>query len=84
MLPSRRNQTLPGRMPGRAQVLAEDTQVLHSRATRIDRATIAETGVIPVGMQLLRDTFPFEMIDKKDVVVEDANGRECPSCGSPA
>jgi hypothetical protein len=76
MLPSRRSQILPGRMPGR-QVLAEDTQ-LYSRGTRINRAMIAETGVIPAGMQLLRDTFPFEVIDKKDVVVEDANGHEVP------
>jgi hypothetical protein len=49
-----------------------------SRATRINRALIAETGVIPPGLQLIRDTFPFKVIDKKDAVMEDVNGNEVP------
>jgi hypothetical protein len=72
MLPSRRNYRSP-------QVLNEEAIVpLSSRSLRIDRATIAETGIIPVGMRLIRDTFPFEVIDRKNVVVEDAMGKEQP------
>jgi hypothetical protein len=44
----------------------------------IDRKLIAETGVIPVGLQLITDTFPFQVIDKKETVTEDVNGREVP------
>lgn len=65
---------LPSRNHGR-RVLSEDNAV---RLSTISRSMIAETGVIPAGLQLLRDTFPFEVLDKKDCVVEDANGREMP------
>lgn len=44
----------------------------------ITRKVIAETGQIPQGMQLIRDTFNFRVLDKKNVMVEDANGRETP------
>lgn len=44
----------------------------------INRGLIAETGQIPTGMQLIRDTYSFEVIDKKMAVVEDRNGREMP------
>ena len=47
-----------------------------SRRPIINRGVIAETGVIPAGMQLIRDTFPFKIIDRKNTVVEDRNGRE--------
>ncbi len=40
------------------------------------RRLIAETGQLPDGMKLIRDTFNFKVLDKKDVVVEDVNGKE--------
>lgn len=49
-----------------------------TRRTVINRGVIAETGVIPAGMQLIRDVFPFEVIDRKETVTEDFNGREVP------
>jgi hypothetical protein len=45
----------------------------------IDRRVIAETGTIPSGMQLIRDTFAFQVLDKKNVVVEGKNGKEEPA-----
>ena len=41
----------------------------------VNRGLIAETGVVPAGMQLIRDVFPFEIIDRK-VVNEDINGKD--------
>lgn len=49
-----------------------------SQALSIDRKYIAETGVIPPGLKLIRDVFPFEVIDRKETVTEDVNGREQP------
>lgn len=46
--------------------------------SRINRRLIAETGQLPPGMRLIRDTHPFEIIDKKDTVTEDVHGREVP------
>ena len=43
-----------------------------------NRGAIAETGIIPVGYQLIRDTFPFEVIDIQRAVTEDRNGKEMP------
>jgi hypothetical protein len=40
------------------------------------RRLIAETGQVPEGMKLIRDTFNFKVLDKKSVVVEDVNGKE--------
>lgn len=65
MLPTRRG----------SRFIIEDA---NRKRLRVDRAMIAETGVIPAGMQFIRDTFPFEIIEKKDVVTEDAHGREVP------
>ena len=45
----------------------------------VDRRVIAETGTIPSGMQLIRDTFAFQVLDKKDIVVESKNGQEEPA-----
>lgn len=45
----------------------------------LDRGLIAETGVIPAGFRLIQDTFPFEVIDTKDVVTEGKQGREEPA-----
>ena len=44
----------------------------------INRGIIAETGVIPTGLQLIQDTFPFSVIERKNAMVEDVNGREVP------
>ena len=44
-----------------------------------DRRVIAETGVIPAGYQLIRDSFTFDVIDKKDIVVEGREGKELPA-----
>lgn len=53
---------------------------MNSRRPRlfVNRGIIAETGNIPAGLQLIRDTFPFKIIDRKETVVEDKNGREVP------
>lgn len=45
---------------------------------KIDRRMIAETGVIPVGLKFIQDVFQFQVIDKKETVTEDINGRETP------
>lgn len=66
MLPTRRSN----------QILNEDT--LLSSDVLFNRGTIAETGVIPVGFQLIQDTFPFEVIETKNTVREDRNGKEIP------
>jgi len=57
---------LPSRRSGR--LLNEDRGII------VDRKLIAETGVIPVGLQLIRDTFPFKVIERKNAVSEDVNG----------
>lgn len=49
-----------------------------ARNAGINRGIIAETGQIPPGMQLIQDTFSFEVLDKKNAVMEDAHGRETP------
>jgi hypothetical protein len=68
MLPTRRS----------TRFLIEDARSKDASRPRFNRALIAETGIIPAGMQFIRDTFPFEVVDKKDCMVEDANGRETP------
>ena len=45
----------------------------------INRQLIAETGVIPAGMQLIRDTHAFNVLDTKNVVVEGRDGSEEPA-----
>lgn len=75
MLPTRRTM---GFLPGpRRGVLSEDRSPV-LRGGAINRAVIAETGVIPAGMQLIRDTFPFEVMDVKTAIREGAGGREEP------
>lgn len=49
-----------------------------SKGISINRGIIAETGMIPAGLQLIQDVFPFEVIDRKETVTEDVNGREVP------
>lgn len=43
-----------------------------------DRRVIAETGVIPAGMKLIRDTHEFKILDKKSAIREDKNGNGIP------
>lgn len=47
-------------------------------ANKINRRLIAETGQIPVGYQLIRDTMPFEVLDIKKTITEGHNGSEMP------
>jgi len=63
---------LPSRRGGR--VISEDS----NNPAYFNRGVIAETGNIPVGLQLLRDTFPFEVIDAKNAVMEGKNGNGIP------
>jgi len=44
----------------------------------LNRGLIAETGCIPTGLRLIRDTFPFQVLDMKRTVVEGKNGKEQP------
>jgi hypothetical protein len=68
-----------GISPGlvRQGVLSEDKNT-RLQSGVINRALIAETGVIPAGMQLIRDTFPFEVMDIKQSICEGVGGREEP------
>lgn len=45
--------------------------------SRFNRSVIAETGEIPNGFKLIRDTHSFKILDKKNLVIE-AFGREEP------
>lgn len=67
MLPTRRTQQLSTRRP--TQLLNEER-----RSSAINRGMIAETGIIPAGMQLIRDTSTFEVIDTKTALTEGSNG----------
>lgn len=49
-----------------------------ANALGINRSMVAETGIIPAGMQFIRDTMPFEVIDVKNTIKEGADGREVP------
>lgn len=66
MLPTRRNQH---------RVLNEDAAPGYHR---FNRALIAETGIIPAGMQLIRDTHQFQVMDVKTAIKEGAGGRDEP------
>lgn len=41
----------------------------------IDRQSIAQTGIIPEGLQFLRDTMPLKIVDSKKTITESANGK---------
>lgn len=45
---------------------------------KLNRRLIAETGSIPAGLRLIRDTFDFKVLDQKECIAEDAKGREMP------
>ena len=55
--------------------------MIPSRGQRhgLNRRLIAETGVIPAGYSLIRDTYPFQVLDQKKTVTEDRNGNEVPT-----
>lgn len=66
-----------GYRPGAARgVLSEERDICR---LPVNRALIAETGVIPKGLRLLQDTFPFEVVDMKTAIREGAGGREEPT-----
>jgi hypothetical protein len=44
----------------------------------INRRMIAETGQIPLGYHMIRDVFPFKVLDTKMTVTEGVDGRETP------
>jgi hypothetical protein len=46
------------------------------RVIRINRGLIAETGVIPAGLQLLQDSFAFQPLEMKREIVEGKGGKE--------
>lgn len=49
-----------------------------SRRPGIDRRLIAETGVIPAGLQFIRDTYPFTPLEIRKAIREDVGGKEMP------
>lgn len=61
-------------IPTRSQI----KNIMNESKSLFDRRLIAETGVIPEGYKLIRDTFTFDILDKKNVVVEGRNGSEIP------
>jgi len=52
--------------------------IVQESRSAFNRRVIAETGVIPAGYELIRDTFTFDVIEKKNVVVEGKGGSEVP------
>lgn len=55
--------------------------MLKTRSKRrpiINRGVIAETGIVPDGLQLLRNTSSLKILDTKKVLVEDINGKQQP------
>lgn len=57
----------------------EQAAVLITRRNQpvyFNRGMIAESGILPPGMQLLRDTYSFKPIATKKAVTEGKNGRE--------
>lgn len=74
MLPTRRQIN---RLISESNNMRQST--VKSRHGRINRGLIAETGIIPAGLQLIRDSFRFDVVDKKNVVKEDRQtGGEMP------
>jgi len=79
MLPSRRTlarivtpgQTNPSRTLQEGRLAERD-------GLRINRTLIAETGIIPAGLQLIRDTSSFQVIEAKTAIKEGIGGREEP------
>lgn len=72
MLPRATRRISSSNAPGFNRTLSE------GRSVCINRGLIAETGEIPVGFQLIRDTYPFKVLDTQNVIREGADGREEP------
>ena len=56
--------------------------MINSRSRRrvpFNRGLIAETGIIPPGLQLLRDTYSFKPLKTEKTIVEDIDGNAVPS-----
>lgn len=72
MLPTRRGH----------QVLTEEAMIGAGNTPAptglFNRGTIAETGVVPLGLQLIRDTFQFDVIETVNTIREDRNGNPIP------
>lgn len=43
------------------------------------REEVAQTGMIPEGMQLIRDTMPLKILDKKKIMTESVSGQKLPA-----
>lgn len=56
------------------RIVLEDKE--NMRNLIINRKNIAETGIIPPGYRLIRDMFPFEVVDTKKSITEGYNGNE--------
>lgn len=64
------------RRSSKSQYIMEDNS--NMRRLVLDRKTIAETGIIPMGQRLLTDTYPFQVVDTKKAIKEGRNGEEVP------
>lgn len=62
------------RRRAQSRYIMEDNN--NMRRLVLDRKTIAETGIIPVGQRFLTDTFPFEVVDTKKAIKEGKDGQE--------
>lgn len=71
MLPTRRGSHW-ARQNRRSRNLMEHSNV------PLNRGIIAETGIIPPGYNLIRDTFNFEVIETKNTMIEGRDGQGMP------
>ena len=44
----------------------------------ISRESIAQTGILPEGLQLFQDSIPLKLLDKKKVIAESVTGKKIP------
>ena len=52
--------------------------LMEHRDVPLNRGIIAETGIIPPGYNLIRDTFNFEVIETKNTMIEGRDGQGMP------
>lgn len=69
---------LPTRALNRRPGIVNESTGMPGRLPKINRKLIAETGIIPAGYQLIKDSYVFDVIDKKNAIREDRNGGETP------
>lgn len=50
-----------------------------TRMPRVNRKQIAQTGLIPEGLELLQDDYPLEICDSKKVLTESVSGKKVPA-----